>query len=70
MKIMKIGLEGDKRKFRKATRAQKEAEDSVTKDIPDEKTKWPKCHGCGMDITGSKWRVAAGVYECFRCHNE
>ena len=66
--IMKIGLEGDKRKFQRATKAQREEE--VTKDVVDEITRWPQCIVCKMDITGKKWRVAEGKYVCFMCHNE
>jgi len=65
---MKIGLPGDRRKFKKATKAQKERE--ALGDAPPDVTRWPRCEGCGMDIKGKAWRVGEGKFECFRCHNE
>ena len=61
---MKVGLEGDKRKFQKPYLY------DVTKDIPKEKTKWPKCEVCGLEIKGVKCRVGEDKYVCFRCYNE
>ena len=67
---MRIGLPKDKRRFKKATCAQKEDPDLVTKDIEPDVTEWTKCNCCGLPITGHMWRVAPGKYECFRCSNE
>lgn len=61
---MKVGLEGDKRKFQKPYLY------DVTKDIPREVTKWPKCVVCGLEIKGSKYRIAEGKYLDFQCWNE
>jgi len=61
---MKIGLEGDTRRFKKPYLY------DVTKDIKDEKAKWPRCEICGEKITGMKDRTAEGKYVCFRCGNE
>ena len=67
---MKIGLEGDKRKFQKATKAQKEAAITYGMD-DDEVTRWPRCEVCKIDITGKKWPGSeAGKYLCTPCSNE
>ena len=59
---MKIGQEGDKRKFRSA----KKDDYDVTKDMSKPVTKWTKCTVCGMEIKGKVWPGPS----CFRCWNE
>jgi len=61
---MKIGQEGDTRRFKKPYLY------DVTKDIKDEKARWPRCVTCGEQIKGLKVRVAEGKYVCLRCYDE
>lgn len=64
---MKIGQEGDKRRFPKA----KKDDYDVTKNIPEPVTKWFKCEYCGLEIKGKVFRGSEqGKYSCFRCWNE
>lgn len=61
---MKIGQEGDKRRFKRPYLY------DVTKDVAEPPTKWPKCEFCGLELKGKKFRLAEGKYVCFRCSNE
>lgn len=62
---MKIGLPGDKRKFRRGPDAH-----GVTREISQKKSRWPCCECCGLKIVGKRWHVGEGVWACTRCHNE
>ncbi len=58
---MSIGQEGDTRQYRRLKRTDYYASKSAF----DQKQikKYPKCKGCGQDITGHNW---SGY--CLRCH--
>lgn len=65
--MVKIGLEGDKRRFPKA----KKDDYDVTKNIPKPITKWPRCEICGLEIKGKAFRGSVqGKFVDFRCWNE
>lgn len=61
---MRIGQEGDTRKFRRLKKTDYyEAKAAVD---AGEVTRWPTCECCGSSIIG---QVYDGKY-CFRCKNE
>jgi len=60
---LKIGQEGDKRKFRRLKKSDYYEAKAAAE--AEEVTRWVKCKCCGDDITGKDF----GGY-CFRCSNE
>lgn len=64
--MVRIGLEGDKRRFQKL----KKGQEGVTHDVPDAPTSPLRCHVCKLIIVGKRWRVDEGKWECTRCSHE
>lgn len=66
---MKIGQEGDKRRFPPACKDDYE----ITKDIPFEtRDRVKHCEVCGLEVgeTRKAFRTGDDTYQCFRCWNE
>jgi formylmethanofuran dehydrogenase subunit E len=64
--MVRFGLPGDPRKFKRTVPKSKRERDVKRKAHMEQK----RCSVCGLVITGKYWRVDDRHVACFRCNNE